>query len=259
MTGSRSGSVDLAISGQVAVLTLNRPEKLNTLTPQMTAELGAHVSALNQSKAVRAVILTGVGRAFCAGSDISTLDSYATPWEFGQRVDYGDIVRRLAKPAIAAINGYALGGGLELALACDIRIASEAATFAAPEIKLGWIGGSGQSALLVHSVGPSNAATMILTGDPIDAPTAQRWGLTTQTVTPEALMAEARRLADTIASRAPIAAQTAKSSLRAAHDMTLRDAIALERHLQTICFATDDAREGRRAFGERRTPEFTES
>lgn len=252
----RSGTVHLEADGQVAVLTLDRPTKLNALTSEMSAQLARHVDAVNENAGVRVVVVTGAGRAFCAGSDIAELDTYATPWDFGLRKDYGDVLRTVRKPVIAAVNGYALGGGLELALSCDIRLAAETATFAAPEIKLGWIGGSGQSALLTHAVGSSNAAIMLLTGDPVDAATALRWGLVSEVLPPDALLARARELAAVIASRAPLAAQTAKLNLRAAYEMPLKQAIGYERHLQTICFATADAAEGRAAFGERRAPEF---
>jgi enoyl-CoA hydratase/carnithine racemase len=251
-----AGSVHLETDGHVAVLTLDRPAKLNALTGEMTAQLAAHVAAINDSAYVRAVVLTGTGRAFCAGSDIAELDRYPTPWQFGLREDYGDVLRALRKPVIAAVNGHALGGGLELALACDIRIAAQSASFAAPEIKLGWIGGSGQSALLAHSIGPSNAAMMLLTGDPVDAETALRWGLVSEVLAAEALSARAREIATVIAGRAPVAAQTAKLNLRAAYEMPLTRAIDYERHLQTICFATADAAEGRAAFTERRAPAF---
>jgi enoyl-CoA hydratase/carnithine racemase len=251
-----AGHVRLTVEGHVAVLTLDRPAKLNALTSEMTAELAGHVAGLNARPDIRAVVVTGTGRAFCAGSDIAELDRYATPWEFGLRHDYGDILRTLRKPAIAAVNGHALGGGLELALACDIRIAADSASFAAPEVKLGWIGGSGQSALLAHSVGPSNAAVMLLTGDPVDAATALRGGLVSELVPAQALGGRARELAAVIASRAPIAAQTAKLNLRAAYEMPLTRAIDYERHLQTISFATSDAAEGRAAFTERRPPAF---
>ena len=253
---TETGQVHLSVDGHVAVLTLDRPAKLNALTGEMTATLAGHVAAVNADPQVRAVVLTGTGRAFCAGSDIAELDQYATPWEFGQRQDYGDVLRTLRKPVIAAVNGYALGGGLELALACDIRLAAETASFAAPEIKLGWIGGSGQSALLAHAVGPSNAALMLLTGDPIDAATALRWGLVSEVVTPDALRDRATALAAVIARQAPIAAQTARLNLRAAYEMPLARAIDYERHLQTICFGTVDAAEGRAAFTGRRDPAF---
>ncbi|MEV0400305.1 enoyl-CoA hydratase-related protein [Actinoallomurus sp. NPDC050550] len=245
------------VDGHVAVITLNRPAKLNAVTPAMAGALRDHAARLDDDARIRAVVLTGAGdRAFCVGSDIGELDAYATPWDFRNRGDYGDALRELRKPLIAAVNGYAYGGGLELALACDIRLAARAATFAAPEIKLGWIGGTGQSALLAHSVGPGNAALMLLTGDPIDAERALAWGLVSTVVEPEDLRAEARELAERIAARAPIAAQTAKANLRAAYTMPLDQAIRYERDLQTICFATEDAAEGRAAFAERRDPRF---
>jgi enoyl-CoA hydratase len=215
------------------------------------------VKECDRNPDIRCVIVTGAGpKAFCAGSDISVLDSYATPWDFRNRDDYCDAIHALRKPSIAAVNGYALGGGLETALSCDIRIASANARFAAPEIKLGWIGGGGMAAQLAHSIGASNAAKMILTGDPIDAETALRWGLVSEVVAPEVLMERARALAGTIASRAPIAAETAKINLRAAFSMPLDNAMEYERDLQTICFATEDASEGRRAFAEKRAPVF---
>lgn len=243
--------------GHVGIITINRPEKLNAMTPEMANRLVEVVNGFNTDDAVRCVILTGAGeRAFCAGSDIRQLDDYDTPWNFRNRPDYCDAIRALLKPSIAAVNGYAFGGGLETAMACDIRICSENATFAAPEIKLGWIGGGGMAAGLAHAVGPSNAALMIMTGDPIDAVTAERWGLVSRVVPQTSLLTEAKAIAATIASRAPIAAETAKLNLKAAWDLTLRDAIAYERDLQTICFATDDAREGRTAFKEKRAPTF---
>ncbi|MEO3805092.1 enoyl-CoA hydratase/isomerase family protein [Nonomuraea sp. B1E8] len=249
--------VHLDVDGPVAVVTLNRPAKLNAITPDMAAALRAGLDRVDADPAVRVAVLTGAGeRAFCVGSDIGELDDYATPWEFRNRGDYGDAVRALRKPIIAAVNGYAYGGGLELALACDIRLAADTATFAAPEIKLGWIGGSGQSALLAHAVGPSNAATMLLTGDPIDAARALRWGLVTELHPREELLPAALELAGLIAARPPIAAQTAKANVRAAYSMPLEQAIQYERDLQTVCFATADAAEGRAAFAERREPVF---
>ncbi|MDX3110133.1 enoyl-CoA hydratase/isomerase family protein [Nonomuraea angiospora] len=245
------------VDGPVAVVTLNRPAKLNAITPDMAAALRACLSRVDADPAIRVAVLTGAGeRSFCVGSDIRELDEYATPWEFRNRGDYGDAVRALRKPIIAAVNGYAYGGGLELAMACDIRLAAETATFAAPEIKLGWIGGSGQSALLAHSVGPGNAATMLLTGDPVDAARAQSWGLVTDVYPQERLVPAALELAATIAKRPPIAAQTAKANLKAAYSMPLDQAIQYERDLQTVCFATQDAAEGRAAFAERREPVF---
>lgn len=245
------------VEDQVATITLNRPEKLNAATPAMSKAIVAATEECNRNDQIRCVIITGAGpKAFCAGSDIAELDSYATPWDFRNRADYCDAIHHLLKPSIAAVNGYALGGGLETALSCDIRIASSNAKFAAPEIKLGWIGGGGMAALLAHSIGMSNAAMMIMTGDTIDADRALTWGLVSDVVAPEALMDRARALAATIALRAPIAAETAKLNLRAAFSMPLDKAMQYERDLQTICFATEDAQEGRAAFKEKRAPAF---
>lgn len=245
------------VADHVATITLNRPAKLNALTPEMAAALIAAVGACNTSDAVRCVVIIGAGeKAFSAGSDITTLDGYATAWDFRNRDDYCDALRACRKPVVAAINGYALGGGLETAMAADIRIASTNARFAAPEIKLGWIGGGGMAAGLTYSMGASNAALMLLTGDMIDAEKALAWGLVSELVAPEALLLRAREIAATIASRAPIAAETAKLNLRAAHTMPWDKAIDYERDLQAICFATDDAKEGRAAFAEKRTPVF---
>jgi enoyl-CoA hydratase len=243
--------------GHVAVITLNRPQKLNAVTPEMADAIVSAVGECNKSDSIRCVILTGAGeRAFCAGSDIRELDDYDTPWQFRNRPDYCDAVRALLKPTIAAVNGYAFGGGLETAMSCDIRIAADNAQFAAPEIKLGWIGGGGMAAHLTHSIGASNAALMLLTGDPVSAERALAWGLVSEVVPQGDLMARARAIAAVIASRAPIAAETAKANLKAAVSMPLEKAIEYERDLQTICFATEDAAEGRAAFKEKRSPVF---
>lgn len=246
----------LTIENAIATITYNRPEKLNAMTPGMAQLMWDAVHRINASDEARAVILTGTGKAFCAGSDISDLDRYATPWDFRNRPEYCDALRALLKPSVAAINGYAMGGGLEMALSCDIRIASDKALLAAPEIKLGWIGGGGMTALLAHSIGPSNAAMMVMTGDPVDAAKALQWGLVSEVTAPGALMERARAIASVIASRAPIAAETARLNLQAAYNMPLEKAVAYERDLQAICFATADAAEGRAAFAQKRAPVF---
>jgi len=249
--------VVLEVDDFVATLTLNRPQKLNSVTQEMSDALVVAAEWANESDSVRAVVLTGAGeRSFCAGSDIRQLDKYATPWDFRNRVDYCDALRLLRKPLIAAVNGYAFGGGLETAMTCDIRIASTTASFAAPEIKLGWIGGGGMSTFLAHSAGASNAALMLLTGDPIDAEKALAWGLVSELVEPTALVGRAQEIAAIIASRPPIAAETAKANLRAAYNLPQDQAIAYERDLQTVTFATEDAAEGRAAFAEKRQGVF---
>ncbi|MDQ1512957.1 MAG: hypothetical protein QOC59_799 [Microbacteriaceae bacterium] len=245
--------ITLTVADSVATIVISRPEKLNAVTQEMADALVLTSEWCSRSDDVRAVVLTGAGdRSFSAGSDITSLDKYATPWDFRNRADYCDAIRSLSKPVIAAVNGYAFGGGLETALSCDIRIASSTATFAAPEVKLGWIGGGGMSTFLARSVGPSNAALMLMTGDPIDAARALQWGLVSEVTPPGELLVRAHELAATIASRPPIAVETAKANLHAAANLPEEQAIKYERDLQTICFATEDAQEGRRAFAERR-------
>ncbi|MGV3489709.1 MAG: enoyl-CoA hydratase/isomerase family protein [Devosia sp.] len=243
--------------GFVGTITINRPEKLNAMTPEMATALVEAVTAFNSDDGIRCVILTGAGeKAFSAGSDIRTLDAYDSAWNLRTRPDYCDAIRALLKPSIAAVNGYAFGGGLETAMACDIRIAATNASFAAPEIKLGWIGGGGMAVNLAHAIGPSNAALMVMTGDPIDAATAEKWGLVSRVVPQADLLAEANKIAQAVAARAPIAAETAKLNLRAAWELSIANAISYERDLQAICFATEDAKEGRAAFKEKRQPVF---
>lgn len=252
-----SDNITIERDGLIGIITINRPEKLNSMTPEMASALVEAVTAFNTDDTIRCVILTGAGqKSFSAGSDIGVLDEYDTPWNFRNRPDYCDAIRGLLKPSIAAVNGYAFGGGLETAMACDIRIAADTASFAAPEIKLGWIGGGGMAVNLAHAVGPSNAALMIMTGDPIDAQQAERWGLVSRIVPQASLLDEAKKIANSIADRAPIAAETAKLNLRAAWDKSIADAITYERDLQTICFATEDANEGRAAFKQKRPPVF---
>lgn len=245
-------------TGQIATITLNRPEKLNAMTKAMTALLEEYVALCNSNNEIRVVILTSRGeKAFCAGSDIKDLDNFPTPWDWRTHSGYCEAIRSIKKPTIAAINGWALGGGLEMALGCDIRISAIGAKFGAPEIKLGWIGGGGMSALLTEAIGSSNTAMMLLTGEPIDSQRALNWGLVSEVVASDQLMVRAQEIAETIAANAPIAAESAKSNIRAAFSMSREDAIAYERDLQVICLATADAHEGRQAFKEKRKPIFT--
>ena len=243
--------------GHVATITLNRPEKLNAMTKDMTALLEGFAGECNSNNEIRVVILTSAGeKAFCAGSDIKDLDNFPTPWDWRTHSGYCEAIRSIKKPTIAAINGWALGGGLEMALGCDIRIAAESAKFGAPEIKLGWIGGGGMSALLAEAIGSSNTAMMIMTGEPIDSEKALSWGLISERTSSVELQARALEVAELIAANAPIAAESAKSNIRAAFSMSREDAIAYERDLQVICLATEDADEGRNAFKEKRKPIF---
>lgn len=249
--------IKFEVDNFIGSITLNRPEKLNAVTPAMSDALVEMIKDCNARDDVRVLVLTGAGeKAFCAGSDIAELDTYTSPWQFRNRPDYCDAIRGSRKPVVCAINGYALGGGLETAMSCDIRIAADHARLGAPEVKLGWIGGGGQAYMLAHSVGPSNAAMMLMQGDPIGAQQALQWGLVSELHPAASLVARAKEIAAIIASRPPVAVETAKSNLRAAYTMPLEMAIQYERDLQTVCFATEDAAEGRAAFKERRPASF---
>ena len=249
--------IKIGISNHVATITLNRPEKLNAVTPAMSEELVARIKEFNERSDVRVLVLTGAGeKAFCAGSDIGELDTYGSPWEFRNRPDYCDAIRGSRKPVVCAINGYALGGGLETAMSCDIRIAADHARLGSPEVKLGWIGGGGMAFMLAHNIGASNAAMMLMGGDHVSAQQALQWGLVSELQPAANLLARAQEIAATIASRPPVAVETAKANLRAAYPMPLEMAIQYERDLQTVCFATEDAAEGRAAFKERRPATF---
>ncbi|MEI5675354.1 MULTISPECIES: enoyl-CoA hydratase/isomerase family protein [unclassified Nocardioides] len=253
-----SEHIGFEVADGVGVITLRRPEKLNAVTKDMSSTLLELVETMDDREDVRALVLTGAGeRSFCVGSDIGEVDGYPDPWQFRNRRDYCDALRALRLPVIAAVNGLAYGGGLELALSCDVRLASTTARFCAAEIKLGWIGGGGVTALLSNAVSSSDAALMLLTGDPVDAPEALRTGLVSRLHEPDELLDAALTLARTIAARPPIAAQSAKANLLAARSMALEPAIQYEREMQAICMATQDAAEGRRAFAEKRPPVFT--
>lgn len=241
----------------VAHIRLNRPAKLNAVTPEMSRTLLDLVRLVDEDSDIRVLLLTATGRAFSVGSDITALDSYASGWDFRNRRDYCDAIRSLRKPVIAGINGFAYGGGLELALSADVRIAAESAAFCASEIKLGWTGGGGVSALLMASVAATDAALLLLTGEPMEADEALRIGMVSRVVADGDLVADASKLAATIATRPPIATQSAKANIKAALSMGLEPAIQYEREMQTICMATADADEGRAAFAQKREPRFT--
>ncbi|NIG19328.1 enoyl-CoA hydratase/isomerase family protein [Pantoea sp. Al-1710] len=251
-------NVQFSLDNYVATITLNRPEKLNAVTPAMSVSITRLAAFCNESADVRAVILTANGpKAFCCGSDIKELDSYQSPWAHRMKHDHCDAIAEINKPTVCAINGYALGGGLELALCCDIRVSTANALFGAPEIKLGWVGGGGMAVYLNKTIGASRASRMLYTGDPIDAAKGLEWGIVDEVFdSADMMLTSVKELAATIASRPPIAAQTAKLNMRAAVNMPLDQAVRYERDLRTICFYTDDAREGKAAFKEKRSPHF---
>lgn len=247
------------IDGAVAVITIDRPEKRNALSAQVRSELVTALDDLNASLVVRVVAFTGAGdRAFIAGADIAEF-AERTPLEqrdamTGRRVF--DEIADYPKPTIAMINGFALGGGCELALACDIRVASESARLGQPEINLGIIPGGGGTQRLPRVVGTGQAMRLILSGEIIDATEALRIGLVDVVVPAAELRDRTLELARTIASKSPVALRIAKAAVRAAAEMPLSAGLAYETELFVTCFASDDKREGVEAFLEKRPPEF---
>lgn len=253
--------IQLLRDGHVATIALNRPEKLNAMTVAMDAHLNEMVFELNNHDDIRAIVLTGNGgRAFSAGSDITDLDGYGTHWEyrnrFDARMDYARAIWLVRKPVIAAIDGYCIGGGLEMACASDIRLATPRSSFAAGEIKWGWHGGSGQTQLLTHIIGPGHASRLLLTGDRIDGEEALRIGLVQQLVDPQELLELATGLARKVAGFSPIAVQRTKNMVRVAQNAPLEAGLLVENDSFTACMMTEDAAEGRAAFAEKREPVF---
>jgi enoyl-CoA hydratase len=260
MTGT-DGSIDYSLDGNVGHIVLNRPAKLNAMTVAMDHTMNDLVYRINNDREVRAVIISGAGeRAFCVGSDITDLDGYGDNWEyrnrFDARSDYARATWLLRKPLIAAIHGHCIGGGLEVACAADIRIASPDASFAAGEIKWGWHGGSGATQLLTHQLGSGFASKLLLTGDPIDAAEAYRIGLVQELVERDQLLERAKELASTIASRPPIATQRVKYMVRVGQNVPIDSGLLIENDSFSYLMMTDDSREGREAFAEKRQPHY---
>jgi enoyl-CoA hydratase len=244
--------------GPILTLTLNRPDKLNAIDGAMLDALDEALGAIERDREVRAVILTGAGRAFSAGADIKEWTAL-TPLEFGR--SWGlrghalfDRLAALPPPVIAAINGVAFGGGLELALCADVRIAGEQARLGLPEVTIAALPGWGGTQRLPRLIGPGRAKHMILTGQPIDAAKAEAWGLVSETVAGDDLMARARELAGQMAANAPIAVQASKRLIDAALPVT--PAATLETQAGALCGSTEDAEEGRASFLERRPPRY---
>lgn len=248
-------------SGAVATLTFNRPAALNALNQAMLGEIELAVRELAVDEEVRAVIVTGSGtRAFVAGADIRELRALEGTPEGEAFARAGHRVLRslseLDKPSIAAINGFALGGGCEVALSCDVRIAAENARIGLPEIRLGIIPGWGGTQLVPRLLGSGRAALLILTGEPIDAEEAYRLGLVDRVVPAEKLLDEARQLATALAERPPLAVRAAKRAMRFALEGPLSAGRDLEAALFGSLFTTEDRIEGTSAFLEKRAPVF---
>ena len=250
-----SGRILLDVSGDIATITIDRPAKLNAIGLEMLAELEERITILDADRTVRAVIVTGAGeRAFSVGADVNAwsalppIDMWRRWVREGHRVF--ERLARLRQPTIAAINGFAFGGGLELVLAADIRIAAVHAELAMPETKIGTLPGWSGTRRLAATIGSARAKQMIFTGERIDAVTAERWGLVNEVVTNDELMNRAHQLAGAIGANAPITVQLAKAAIDG-------DPAALESFAGALAACTADGREGIAAFREKRPPRFT--
>jgi enoyl-CoA hydratase len=247
--------------GAVAMVTLNRPNVLNALNLRMLDELAETFARLGSDEGLRAVILTGAGpKAFAAGADIGELNALPTARAAEAQARKGQAltsaIEALRVPVIAAVNGFALGGGCELAMACDMRLASENARFGQPEVNLGILPGYGGTQRATRLLGEGMAMYLCLSGEMIDAQEALRIGLVQKVVPLDGLLAEARRIADVIASKAPLAVAAAKRAIVSGASMTLSDGLALEALLFGQVVMTDDFREGSQAFLDKRKATF---
>ena len=243
--------------GPLGVVTLNRPQALNALFTPLVREMVEALEGFDADPEIRALVLTGGPRVFAAGADLKEMSSQsAVDALLNNRIAYWDRVRNIAKPIIAAVSGYALGGGCELAMLCDIIIASETARFGQPEINVGLIPGAGGTQRLTRTVGKYKAMEMILTGAQIDAFQAERRGLANRVVPPELLLEEAKRLGFELAEQPPISVRLAKRAVTKAFESTVEAGIELERLSFYFLFASEDSHEGIRAFIDKRKPEY---
>jgi enoyl-CoA hydratase len=236
---------------------LNRPQQLNALSDQLMEELVSALQELDADEAVRCIVLGGNDRAFAAGADIGELAG-ASPIElyYARRIERWDAIRALWTPLVAAVSGYCLGGGCELALACDLIVASESAKFGQPETSLGIIPGAGGTQRFTRAVGKALAMDVILSGRMLSADEALAAGLVARVVSKEAWLVEAKRVAREIASKGPVATRLAKEAVDRAYESTLQLGLEYERRALYLAFASEDAREGLSAFVEKRKPEW---
>lgn len=243
--------------GSVAVLTLNRPEVLNALSSEVMEELSARLLDLEQDESVRVVVVTGNERAFAAGADIQELrDNTAVSMLSSRQITRWEALKRFQKPLIAAVAGWALGGGMELVMACDMVVAGDNAQFGQPEIKIGVMPGAGGTQRLTKVVGKARAMELVLTGRTITAEEALAMGLVNCVVAREQVLPRALELANTVASMPPLAIRLAKESVLTALDTPLDIGLTHERRLFSLLFASEDQKEGMTAFIEKRSPHF---
>jgi len=246
------------VKGRVALITLNRPKQLNALAPKLMQELGAAMYGFDADDGVGAILITGNEKAFAAGADIGAMKDFDFQHAFKSNYITRDWehIRNVRKPVIAAVAGYALGGGCELAMMCDIVIAAESAKFGQPEINLGVLPGSGGTQRLPRAVGKAKAMDLCLTARMMDAAEAERAGLVSRVVPNEKLMEEAMAVAEKIASCSLPVVMMIKESVNRAYESTLSEGVLFERRLFHAAFALDDQKEGMAAFVEKRKPRF---
>jgi len=257
MNGEQYELIKIGKEGAIAIIQLNHPEVLNALNMQLMDELIEALSDLENDTETRCVILTGNERAFAAGADIKEMAG-ATSVEMLKRDQFAkwDRIKKFKKPLIAAVSGYALGGGNELAMLCDMIVASETAQFGQPEINIGVIPGAGGTQRLTRAVGKAVAMEVILAGRTLTAREALQFGLVNRVAPVEGYMNEARRLAQQIAEKSPVALQLGKEAVLKVYDTGLADGLEFERKNFYLLFSTEDQKEGMAAFVEKRKPQF---
>ena len=243
--------------GAVVVVTLNRPQALNALSYALVKDLSLAMQELDQDDEVRVIIVTGGEKVFAAGADIKEMaDRGPFDERIQERLTYRDKINKIIKPVIAAVSGFALGGGCELAMSCDVIIASESARFGQPEVNLGIIPGSGGTQRLTHLLGKHRAMELVLTGDAISATEAERLGLVNRIFPVELFLEEAKNIARKIAAKPVLAIKAAKEAVLKAANTPLDEGLDYERKSFYLLFASEDRREGMKAFLEKRKPEF---
>jgi enoyl-CoA hydratase len=242
---------------RTALVRLNRPKQLNALNGAVMDALCEALEELDRDDEIRAIVVTGNERAFAAGADIGEM-AEASPIDMlvTNRIGQWDRIRKVTKPVIAAVNGWALGGGCELAMTLDTIVAGEGAKFGQPEVNIGVIPGAGGTQRLSRAIGKAKAMTMVLTGEPISAREARDAGLVAVLTQDELVVEDALALAAKMATKSPLALRVAKEAVNAAYEMSLTDALAHERRLFYLLFASEDQKEGMAAFVEKRTPDF---
>jgi enoyl-CoA hydratase len=252
-----SGLVTVERDAPIAVVLLNRPQQLNALSDELMDELVTSLQELDAGQEVLCIVLGGNERAFAAGADIGELaQTSAIELYYARRIERWDTIRNLWTPLVAAVSGYCLGGGCELAMSCDLIVASETARFGQPETSLGIIPGAGGTQRLTRAVGKSLAMDVILSGRMLSADEAVAAGLVARVVAKEAWLEEPKRVARAIASKGPVATRLAKEAVDRAYESTLELGLEYERRALYLAFAAEDAREGLTAFTEKRKPAF---